>query len=70
MSMTDDLKGSALPARPVHPFWCDDCGAKAPFTINGCGIPHPVDCSRHGEDAISVFQAAVEWCKATGRSIP
>ncbi len=54
----------------VHPFWCDDCGRKAPFTIRGCEIPHESDCSRAHEDAERVYVAAVEWCKRTGEAIP
>jgi hypothetical protein len=68
-SSRERTTGSAQP-RPVHPFWCDECGAKAPFTIKGCDIPHDSDCHRRGEDAMGVWEAAVDWCKATGESIP
>jgi hypothetical protein len=62
------------PVRPLdpphHPFWCDECGQKAPFTINGCGIPHDLACSRHGENPTETWKRAVDWCRATGESIP
>lgn len=64
------MKQETKTQRPVHPFWCDECGQKAPFTITGCGIAHRAECSRHDEDPYEVFDAAVEWCKKTGDSIP
>lgn len=59
----------ALPM-PPHPFWCDDCGAKAGFCIQGCPIDHAEDCRRAGEDLMAVYDAAAEWCRATGGLIP
>ena len=41
-----------------HPFYCDDCGNKAPFTIAGCPIEHDADCPRFGEDAMQVYEQA------------
>lgn len=55
---------------PVHPYWCDDCGKSAPFKIRGCGIPHMGDCPRSGEDPERVYQEAVDYCRATGETIP
>lgn len=54
---------------PPHPYWCDDCGGKAPFTIPGCPIEHSSDCPRHGEDAMEVYKAAVESVRRTGKAI-
>jgi hypothetical protein len=55
---------------PKHPYWCDECGAKAGFTIRGCPIDHKADCSRHGEDAEQVYRDAVAYVKTTGKAIP
>jgi hypothetical protein len=55
---------------PSHPFWCDDCGGKAPFTIKGFEIDHDPECPRHGEDAEAVFDAAWEFVRVTGKAIP
>ena len=60
----------AKPVTPPHPFWCDDCGAKAGFTIRGCPIEHAKCCRRHGEDPEAVFSSAAKWCQQTGESIP
>lgn len=58
------------PIRPPHPYWCDECDGKAPFTIPACPIEHSEDCSRFGEDARQVYAVAVEYVKVTGKSIP
>lgn len=63
-------KCNDTPVRPPHPYWCDDCGAKAPFTIPGWPIDHTEDCSRFGEDARQVYLDAVEYVTTTGESIP
>jgi hypothetical protein len=55
--------------KPNHPYWCDDCGGKAPFTIPGCEIDHDKGCPRENEDAMAVFRAAAEYCKTTGKAI-
>jgi hypothetical protein len=54
----------------VHPYWCDSCGGSAPFTIPGCPVEHATDCERHGEDPMTVWKAAVDYCLKTGRGIP
>lgn len=53
-----------------HPYWCDDCGGRAPLTIPGCPIDHLSDCPRFGEDPMVVYKAAVTYVKATGEVIP
>lgn len=58
------------PIMPPHPFWCDYCGQKAPFTIRGCEVPHADDCPRRNENAEAIYQAAVDWCRETGETIP
>lgn len=64
----------ALEQRPRHPFWCDECGGKAPFTIKGSPIRHHRDCPHHGEtytDAERLYEEAKAWClRNPGRSIP
>ena len=55
---------------PVHPFWCDECGGHAGFTIRGCPIEHADWCSRRDEDPEVVYRAAVSYVKATGKEIP
>ena len=55
--------------RPPHPYWCDECGQKAPFTIPETPVEHQEWCSRYGEDAVKVFADARDWCIATGKSI-
>lgn len=54
---------------PVHPFWCDDCGGKAGFTIPGCPVDHAPDCPRFGEDPMQVYVTAVKFCRETGEVI-
>ncbi len=54
---------------PAHPFWCDDCGAKAGFTLKGCAIDHALDCPRFGENPEHVYEAAKDYCRRTGRKI-
>lgn len=56
--------------RPAHPFWCDHCGQKAPFTIRGCEIPHLDGCSRRGEDPELAYARAAEWVRQTREPIP
>lgn len=58
--------------RPRHPFWCDECGGKSPFTIRGCPITHANDCPHHpdtDEKAESRYTAAVAWLKANSGSV-
>jgi hypothetical protein len=55
---------------PVHPFWCDECGGKAAFTIQGCPIQHAAACPRRGEDPMTVFARAKAYCQRTGKAIP
>lgn len=55
---------------PPHPYWCDECGGKAPFALRECPIEHKEDCPRFGEDANAVWLAAYEYVRDTGRSIP
>lgn len=55
---------------PPHPYWCDDCGGKAPFRIRACEIEHAKGCPRFGEDADAVFWAAFDYVRATGKAIP
>lgn len=52
-----------------HPYWCDDCGRKAPFTIPGCPIDHEKDCPRFGEDAMQIYREAVDHVRVTGEAI-
>lgn len=54
---------------PPHPYWCDDCGAHASFTIPGCGISHKRGCTRYGEDPRAVYDTAFEYCVRTGKTI-
>ncbi len=54
---------------PPHPYWCDDCGQKAPFTIPGCPIEHSRDCERYNEKPMSVYEKAVNYCRTTGKPI-
>lgn len=56
--------------RPPHPFWCDACGAKAPFAMRGCAIEHLKGCERRGENPEVVYQRAADWCRKTGEAIP
>jgi hypothetical protein len=65
----NEQKENELP-RPPHPYWCDHCGQNAGFRIPGCEIDHAKGCPRKGENAMKVYQRAVAWCKATGKSIP
>jgi hypothetical protein len=55
---------------PAHPFWCDECGAHAGFSIKGCPIPHRNTCARYGENPETVYTQAVTYVQATGRTIP
>lgn len=55
---------------PPHPYWCDECGRKAPFTMRGCEIEHEEGCPRFGEDGYAVWLSAYEYVKRTGKSIP
>lgn len=55
---------------PFHPFWCDDCGGKAAFTIRGCPVVHDEDCPRFGENPDEVYERARAWCLKTGGVIP
>ena len=55
---------------PPHPYYCDDCDGRAPFTIPGCEIAHALRCPRHGEDAMAVFERAKAYCRRTGKAIP
>lgn len=54
---------------PAHPYFCDECGAKAGFRIPGCPIKHDHECSRFGEEAMKVYFAAMKWCRETGKVI-
>lgn len=54
---------------PPHPYWCDYCGEKSSFVMPGCEIPHTEECERYGEDAMQVYQNAVNFCKETGLKI-
>lgn len=56
--------------KPYHPYWCDECGHKAPFTIPGCPIEHSKECPREGEDAMRVYNEAKQYVQATGEPIP
>ena len=55
---------------PFHPYWCDECGGKAPFKILSCEIDHVYGCSRFGEDSRKIWLAAYEYVRDTGKSIP
>lgn len=54
----------------MHPFWCDECGAKAPFTIPGWPIEHESWCSFKDEDPEERWEKAKEYCLRTGKTIP
>lgn len=64
----------ATDRRPRHPFWCDECGGKAPFRIKGCTIDHRPDCQFYGEtsrQAERLHEAAVAWLRQhPGEKIP
>lgn len=66
--MSEATQTSDKPA--LHPYWCDSCGEKSPFTIPGSPVEHEADCERHGEDPVAVYRAAVEYCRKTGKGIP
>lgn len=55
---------------PPHPFWCNYCGHHSAFSIKGCPIDHMDYCERKGENAETVYEAAVEYCRQTGKAIP
>jgi uncharacterized protein YlaI len=65
-----ELTPEQLASRPPHPFWCDDCGARAGFKIPGAPIPHFSGCPREDEDPEAAHDAAVAWCLETGGAIP
>lgn len=69
MTMTPNLTPFIQIVSGVHPYWCNDCGENAGFTIPGCPINHRKNCPRFGENAQQVFNAAVTYVKATGRKI-
>jgi hypothetical protein len=54
---------------PPHPYFCDDCGGRAPFTIPGCPIAHARLCPRHAEDPMAVYERAKAYCQRTGKAI-
>lgn len=60
---------SLIETPALHPYWRDSCGGKAGFTIPGCPIDHTASCERHGEHAMAVYKAAVEYCQKTGKGI-
>jgi hypothetical protein len=62
--MTDTM------TRPPHPYFCDECGGRAPFKIAGCPVEHALSCPRHGEDPMAVFERAKAYCRETGKAIP
>ena len=67
------LKGEAMKYDinnpPAHPYWCDDCAGKAPFSIMGCPIKHEEGCVRENKDAMEVYEKAKAWCLATKGTI-
>lgn len=65
---------SPLEQMPRHPFWCDECGGKAPFTIKGSRIDHDRSCPLYGEterQAEERYERAVAWLRRNpGKVIP